>query len=385
MLLASILVLVTSGTAVQPERRYLWVVRDALRTTEEIDRLLDRALIAGASGLVVQVVGRGEAYYDSDLLPPADFTGCEDPLGYLAFRARPMGLEVHAWVNAFLVWSAPRMPADPSHVVLAHPQWLMTDREGRSTLDYSPQEREAAGLVGATLSPAEPGVRELLGGVAAELAAGYDLDGIHLDYIRYPGGSFGFEPRARALFVFHRGVDPAGSGRSRYSISDEDAAEWSRWRSAMVTQTVETVSAAVRRVDPFLELSAAVIADPWAAEGSFSCPWRDWLRSGLIDMAYPMAYAADPESAQRLARMDTAVRPENVIYGIACYNQTVTEAWPAAATALENGAAGICVFSLNSLESQEALTLQQLWRGGDGTESMPTAAFHRVWKEPGPL
>ena len=372
--------LLMAAPALSAGRRYLWVVRDGLRSPESIDSLLERAAISGANGLVVQVVGRAEAYYHSDVLPLADFHGTDDPLRYLISRARPLGMEVHAWVNAFLVWSAPWSPSDTSHVTLAHPEWMMTDRNGRSTLDYGREEADAAGLVGATLSPAEPGVRELLGAVAGELASGYAIDGIHLDYIRYPGGSFGFEPGARALFTFHAGEDPLGGGYPRRPMSDDAAAEWSRWRGAMVTETVETVSAAVRSANPFLELSAAVIADPWAAEGSFSCPWRDWLEDGLIDLAFPMAYATDPEAAVRLARLDTAVEPDRVVYGIACYNQPVERAWDAAELALERGAAGVCVFSLGAMDARDAALLSRLWRGGRQTDTSPPTAFHRRWK-----
>jgi uncharacterized lipoprotein YddW (UPF0748 family) len=348
-----------------------------------VDSLLARAALAGANGVVVQVVGRAEAYYASEVLPPADFRGTEDPLRYLVARARPMGMEVHAWINAFLVWSAPRPPSDSSHVVLAHPEWLMTDRSGRSTMEYSRAEADRAGLVGATLSPAEPGVRELLGAVAEEVAAGYAVDGIHLDYIRYPGTAFGFEPRARALFSFHSGEDPLGGGYPRGRVSEATAAEWSRWRSEMVTETVETVSAAVRGTDPFIELSAAVIADPWAAEGSYSCPWRDWLEEGLLDLAFPMAYATDPRAASRLARMDTEVEPDRIVYGIACYNQPLANAWDAAELALQRGAAGVCVFSLGAMDDREAALLSRLWGDGRQSETLPPAAFHRVWRRRG--
>jgi len=380
-LVAALLVLIAASAPADAGRRYLWVVRDALTSPESIDSLLSRASLSGANGLVVQVVGRGEAYYRSEVLPAADYSGTDDPLRYLIARARPMGMEVHAWVNAFLVWSAPWMPQDSSHVVLEHPEWLMTDMDGRSTLDYGRSEREEAGLVGATLSPVEPGVRRMLGEVAAELAEGYAIDGIHLDYIRYPGSGFGFEPRARALFTFHAGEDPAGNrGYPRRPLSESAAAEWSRWRSSKVTETVETVSAAIERSNPLVELSAAVIADPWTAEGSFGCPWREWLADGLLDMAFPMAYATDPDAAARLAALDTRVEPQRVVYGIACYNQPIRQAWQAAEVALDRGAAGVCVFSLQAMDDADARLLRSLWGSGRPTSPLPAEAFHRVWQ-----
>ncbi len=105
-----LLAMFSISPAENAEYRYFWVVRNGLSTPGEIDELLNRAAEAGANGVLVQVVGRGEAYYSSDVLPPAEFSGFDDPLEYLIMKARPLGLEVHAWVNAFLVWSSPIAP-----------------------------------------------------------------------------------------------------------------------------------------------------------------------------------------------------------------------------------------------------------------------------------
>ena len=51
---------------------YLWVVRTALIDPQEIPRIVEQAHAMGVRGLLVQVVGRGDAYYRSSLLPPAE-------------------------------------------------------------------------------------------------------------------------------------------------------------------------------------------------------------------------------------------------------------------------------------------------------------------------
>ena len=68
--------------------RYLWVVRNDLTSRESIDVLLNRAEISGANGLIVQVMGRGEAYYISSIIPSADFDSDFDPLEYIIIQAR---------------------------------------------------------------------------------------------------------------------------------------------------------------------------------------------------------------------------------------------------------------------------------------------------------
>jgi uncharacterized lipoprotein YddW (UPF0748 family) len=358
--------------------RYFWVVRDGLSTPQSIDSLVERAAQAGANGLIVQVVGRGEAYYGSSLLPPADYQQGFDPLAYVIARSRPRGMEVHAWVNAFLVWSAPSPPGDSSHVWHSHPQWFMTDRYGRSTRDYTAVECEASGIVGGTLSPALPEVRSFLASIASEIATGYDVDGIHLDYIRYPNPSFGFESQAVGAFYLETGMDPLQIFR-RSQGNEEVSRAWGEWRRKAVTATVETIRSVLRSDAPGVLLSAAVMADPAEAESSYSCEWRYWLESGLVDFVCPMAYTTNQSRARELAALVTASDPRRIVYGIGTYNQTVSSALTGASEALSRGAGGVCVFSLNSLPTDSTWKLRNFWgETGSPEHPMDPSVFQRV-------
>lgn len=367
----SILVLLamcSQSPAEDAEYRFFWVVRDGLSTPGQVDELLNRAAGAGANGVLVQVVGRGEAYYRSDILPPAEFSGFDDPLEYLIMKAGPLGLEVHAWVNAFLVWSSPMEPSSPDHIYNTHPEWFTGHVNGRSSRSFAPAAAEAAGLVGATLSPAYPGVRKYIADIASEIAMNYDVAGIHLDYIRYPNSSFGYSPGEVELYYLETCLQP-----------EDDRPAWENWKRQQVTATVETVRTVLRGSDPQTVLTCAVMADPHTARGEFACDWRYWLSQGLIDLAFPMAYTSDRERAMELASAITFEYPEKIVYGIGLWNQTAENALPAAERALSLGARGICVFSLNSLTPRDGEVLRSRW----GTGPMPDhgvspAMFNRV-------
>ncbi|MBN2588191.1 MAG: family 10 glycosylhydrolase [Candidatus Fermentibacteraceae bacterium] len=380
-ILAAIAFLVTispvRGQTACPSR-YFWVVRDGLSSPQSIDSLVEKAMEAGANGLIVQVVGRAEAYYNSSLLPEAAFQEGFDPLAYIIARARPRGMEVHAWINAFLVWSAPSPPEDSSHVWHSHPDWFMTDRFGRSTRDYTAAELEASGLVGGTLSPALPEVGAFIAGIASEIATGYDVDGIHLDYIRYPNPSFGFEPQAVGVFFLETGMDPMELFR-RHEGMEELSGAWNEWRREKVTATVETIRSVLRSNAPGVLLSAAVMADPLEAETHYSCEWRYWLESGLVDFVCPMAYTTSMSRARELAALVTVVEPERVVYGIGTYNQSISSAVTGASEALSRGAGGVCVFSLNTLSSDSTWKLRNFWgETGSPDHPMDASVFHRV-------
>jgi uncharacterized lipoprotein YddW (UPF0748 family) len=361
--------------------RYFWISADGLESMERLDSLLVAASSAGANGLIVQVMGRGEAWYLSDLLPPAYILDTYDPLAYLISRAHPMGMEVHAWVNAFLTWSAPDPPSDPAHVYYVHPDWFMADLRGRSSRSYTREECDAAGIVGATLSPVVDGVRERLADICVEIAQRYDVDGIHLDYVRYPGKGFGFESEARAGFFLETGLDPvdlyAAPGRSAAAVPGREE-EWLEWRARQVTSSVRTVRAALRREAPNLPLSCAVMADPLSAIEDYGCDWRSWLQEGLVDFVCPMAYSTSASRASELAVLDTAVRPERVVYGIAVYNQTLESALRGAADASSRGSAGTCVYSLNTFSIRDAPTLRSFWGSGSPEQFVAPAVFHRL-------
>ena len=216
-------------------------------------------------GLLVQVVGRGDAYYRSDLLPRAEALSDTtfDPLGTLVPLAHAAGLEVHAWMNCMLVWSAPNPPRSPRHVTRAHPEWVARLKSGRWMTSLTPRQRQLMGIEGVYLSPGHPGVRRWLASVAGEIATRYPVDGIHLDYIRQPSVDIGFDMTTRARFAMESGVDPdridaAAPRASRRAPTPRGMMFQSRAGDRGRCARCATRWSAVR---PGLPLSAAVLAD----------------------------------------------------------------------------------------------------------------------------
>jgi uncharacterized lipoprotein YddW (UPF0748 family) len=116
----------------RPEVRALWVTRGALTTPAAIAQMVRAAQSGGFNTLVVQVRGRGDAYYRSALEPRAsDLTSQKDfdPLAATLAHAHRAGITVHAWVSVNLVSSAVTVPTAAQHVIRRHPEWLMVPRE----------------------------------------------------------------------------------------------------------------------------------------------------------------------------------------------------------------------------------------------------------------
>ncbi len=300
--------------------RGLWVLCEgSARTLEQparIDALIENARALGVTDLFVQVYRSGRAWYDASLADPAPWKQIreqsdQDPLRRLLDAAHTREIRVHAWVNV-LSLDANR---DAPIVKALGADAVLVDRRGRSLLDYPAGELPSPdrdwyrmGTPGLYLDPGSPGVRERLVATFVELVDRYpDLDGLHLDYIRYPGvlpfapGSrfgvgldFGYGNGARLSFRADTGLDgPYADPTSPATSGIAHANAWDDWRRGQVTGLVRDLRTRVLARHPELLISAAVIAYADRAYLSLSQDWRGWIRDGLVDFAVPMIYTRD--------------------------------------------------------------------------------------------
>ncbi len=337
---------------------YLWVLRTSLVRAEDVPRVVERAKAMGVKGILVQVVGRGDAWYRSDLLPrPEPLQGLDrDPLGELLPIAHAAGLEVHAWINCCLVWSAPNRPRDPRHVLNAHPEWVARLADGRPMTRLTPRQRERMQLEGVFVSPAHPGVRRWIAEIVQELVSRYPVDGVHLDYVRQPAVAIGYDPTSRARFALESGVDPI-------MIARHPAAERTRLDSAWAAFQLEQVTAIVRGVRdslavtrPDLPLSAAVVADSSTAWNLKRQPWSRWVRDGLLDRAFVMCYAPSVQTVLgQLAAMSGHIGVDRLVPGIAIYNTSLSTAAVKIKAARALGYPAVALYSYDSLYERPGL------------------------------
>lgn len=185
------------------EFRAFWVdgFHPGMRSSAEIDRLVQEMTAAHVNSVMVQVRRRADALYSKTHEPRIDELSAQpdlDPLAYLiekAHAATPR-LQVHAWINAMPVAFGDEMPTASDHLYYQHgPQaqgeamWLTQTAEGRMT-----QEGRYY------LDPGNPAAAQYLREICLNIVRNYDVDGIHLDFIRYPGVQFGYNPVAVARF-----------------------------------------------------------------------------------------------------------------------------------------------------------------------------------------
>lgn len=340
------------------ELRGLWVVRTALVSPEAVDRVVDVAAEAGMNALFVQVRGRGDAFYRSSLVPrsvlieraPRDF----DPLARLLWRARLRRIEVHAWVNVLLSAHFGQ-PLPRGHVLERHPEWAMVPKSAATAALVAKGARrlalvESAGrsegdVEGFYLSPAAPGVPEHLEAVVRELVRGYPVDGLHLDFIRYPGASF--DHSRAALEGFRRST----GGSDLLAGPSQNPAAWDAWRRDVLTALTARLADAARAERPGLVLSAAVVPDEAQAVNHKFQDWPRWAASGLVAALCPMTYTADSRLfAQQLEAFRERTGGARPLWaGIGAYRLDLPGIVEKVALARGAGAQGIVLFSHESL------------------------------------
>lgn len=273
-----------------PFRRCLWVSRWDYSTQDDVVRICYNAAAARFTDLMFQVRGAGTVCYSSAIEPWApQITGKSgrnpdwDPLATALREAHKFGIRVHAYLNVL-----PTATSDETGgtIYTKHRNWMMVDTKGRTMTP--------GGGFYAFADPGLPEVRAYLAALFAEVATKYAVDGIHLDYIRYPDerGDFSYHPAVVKAFQAANGASP----QSRPT-------EWVKFRRAQVTATIETIAQAVRKARPGVEVSAAVVADLKRGRDEAYQSAVDWAANGLLDAIAPMAYCGE------LGRFETLCAP----------------------------------------------------------------------------
>jgi uncharacterized lipoprotein YddW (UPF0748 family) len=368
--------------AATSEIRGLWVQRASLASPQAIAALVRAARDSGFNTLLVQVRGRGEAFYRSDLEPRASELDAQavafDPLAMVLDLAHDAGLKVHAWFNVGLVSSATTLPRSRSHVALRHPEWLMVPRALAARLQATdPRSPGYLGTLtrwirtnsetveGLYLSPLAPGAVDHTAAVVAELVARYPIDGLHLDYIRYPGVDFDYAPgslaefRAAQLPITTPGdrdrFDRAAAAADPTAWTSARPNAWAAFRRQRLTALVTRLQAAARAARPELTVSAAVVPSASVARDQKFQDWSQWATSRLLDVVCPMLYTTDAaEFASQAASAIEAAAGLRVWAGIGAYRLTAGRTADHMRLARRAGTAGVVVFSYDSLIASTA-------------------------------
>ena len=385
----------STSTEAQPpsEVRGFWV--DTFNTTlnnhTDVAAVVDRAVSANANTIFAQVRRRGDSWYLNSLEPLADRTPIQpgfDPLQDLIIEAHARGLEVHAFVIASAIWNrAPNLfpPTDPTHVFNRHGGYdpatntITQGPDNWLTRTLIPDGTAGISLQGHRfvsdfyIDAGHPDAASHTVDVLTHLVRNYDLDGLHLDRIRYPEIGVAGQTPATGTSVGYNATSILRFQR-RYGIPSDappppqNDPRWNQWRRDQVTNLVRRIYLNAIALRPRIKVSGAFIAfgsGPTTESGWLSAEaywrvyqdWRAWTEEGIIDVAIPMIYQREHLASGRTAfdRWNDWVRnhqyARSTMMGIGSFLNSIEGTLPQvrralAPSALGNRNLGVNIFSM---------------------------------------
>ena len=272
------------------EWRCIWVTSwgTGFLNAAQAQELVDTCRAANVNTLIVEVRKVGDAYYNSSLEPRAtNISGgpTYDPLAKIIELAHDTSggkkrLQVHAWFVSHRISRGEALA--PNHILSTHPEYRMVNIDG--TYDTT----------NVFLDPGHPGVVDHNTSVILDCLSKYDIDGINLDYIRYPGGNnYGYNPVSVARFN-------ALNGRTGDPATTDTA--WGDWRRECVTLEVKKGYIKAWKMKPNAVYTiCGIVGGSEYSEANYPRSstyastfqdWVGWLRAGVIDYTSLMDYTS---------------------------------------------------------------------------------------------
>jgi len=262
-----------------------------------IRNILDNMNTANMSSVLWQARQNGTAYYNSSYEPWGSYAGGSypgfDPLQYAIEEAHKRGLEIHVWMNTFE--SKSTAPGTPANL---HPEWICRDQDG-----YAMTSNIA-------LSPGLPDVRTYTVNVAMEIVRNYDIDGLHLDYVRwneYSNSDLDMEDEEQNLpdgIISDSRLNDLkmnAAGRYLYDVQHPYSggipsgfSSWEEWWRWSVTEFVRVLHDSIQSAKPYVKLSCAALGNyNWGGWNGYSTVFQDaalWFNMGYVDQIAGMHY-----------------------------------------------------------------------------------------------
>ena len=343
------------------DTKCLWIVRDSMTNKEDVDSAMVHAYQSGYDIVFVQVRGRGDAFYDSKMVSKNHLIDNEfDPLAYATELGHALGLEVHAWVNCYILWSSKYKPDNKDHLYYTQTDWTESDLHGKMDWRIDLKSPKSPQWEGIFLSPLHPEVNLYLREVYKELIDNYNIDGIHLDYIRFQDDFYGYNPSGRKEFEKIYNIDPRDIVRgiisTRYgwtqSFVDSMNVAWQSFREDKVTELVSYIHEDIKNSGKEIQLSAAVKPNLVIARERWFQNWQYWLENDIVDFVVPMNYfpeIKDFNMSVQIIKNNLSRNELNRVYmGISTYNQDAQSVADKVLMSRLNGFHAVSIFSYDS-------------------------------------
>lgn len=270
------------------DHRSIWI-RPKETNLEQVQQHIAKLHALNINSIYLETWWNGFTIYPTShpLAAQNPIYGGFDVLNAYITEAKKAGIEVHAWVENFLVGVGSM--AGP--VRSLKPEWSMISRQGHDYQDVPLYNTQYY-----FLNPIRPEVRDFVSEIYKELLQKYKVDGLHLDYIRYPDAGdytndFGYDSYTRNLFKQKHGADPID-----LRPGDNLWQAWVDFRKNTINEFVYRISSEAKKLKPDIRVSAAVWPNYVNGPEFMHQEPKDWIAKNYIDQLFPMSYHPDASS-----------------------------------------------------------------------------------------
>jgi uncharacterized lipoprotein YddW (UPF0748 family) len=307
----------------------------------------------GLTAIFPNMLWAGLAHYNSAVLPTSSqFAQYGDQIEACVDAAHKHGLQVHVWKVNWNLLTAPQSFIDEMRAAVR----TQVSSTGEP-LDW--------------LCPSHPDNFALETNSMLEAVRNYDIDGIHFDYIRYPGSQSCYCSGCAERFQVQTGrtvaqwpADVLAAGSLRNAFLD--------WRRAQITSLVDAVYHHTKALKPKVQVSAAVFGDAVSAYDGVGQDWRRWITNGIVDFLCPMDYTASLSNFTNLVQrqLDFAAAKVPIYPGIGAFLQETDGTLAQIEATRAAGTGGFVLFELSS--GSAATLLPALSKGATAPDETDT-------------
>ena len=263
---------------------------------------------SGFNVIFIHTFYGGETVYPSKVIQQNAKFADSDPLQTVMEECHKNNLEVHFWVDNYLIGSKESILAERFSF------WLAKNRNNESSSDFEKDKL--------FLCPTNDEVQDFLLNLYREMLIKYNPDGFHLTYLRYPIGttpdqSFCFCHNCRAKFFKEYEVDVA---QIELDKSPEMKQKWENFKLNQIELFIQKLSSSLKSIKPELYLSIPIYPDPEASKQYMVQDWITYSEKGYFDFFVPSFYSEYlPEIEKYLVKYSSVNMKINSIPAIGSY------------------------------------------------------------------
>lgn len=361
-------------------RIYATDARSRERQKQELIHILNQYQRANINTVIFQTRVRAALLYPSKIEPwELSLTGVAgkdpgyDPLAFCIDECHKRGMELHAWVVCIPIGTKERQAKyGAASLTKKRPELVKTAKGGEMFM-----------------IPGKPETADYIASICKEIVENYDVDGISLDYIRYPESIYNFSDE---------NLYPRSSSQSKAD-----------WKRENITRIVRRVHDVVKPIKPWVKLSSSPIGkykdtSRYSAGGwnGYNAVWQDpilWLKEDWQDLLFPMMYFTGNNYYPFLFQWAEMANGHPICPGLGIYfldpregRWTLNEVRAEMHTARNSGIGGIAFYRGEFLTNNTkgiydttcdeffpypALTARMTWMGDTLAPPSPTSLYYK--------